>query len=60
MDVLDCAGCRQRDAMIAELKAKMAAMEQRQAEQDQRLAELEARLKTNSSNSSLPPSADPP
>ena len=58
--MLDCAGCRQRDAMIAELKAKMAVMEQRQVEQDQRLAELEARLKTNSSNSSLPPSADPP
>jgi transposase len=60
MDVLDCAGCRQRDATIAELKAKMAVMERRQAEQDQRLAELEARLKTNSSNSSLPPSANPP
>jgi len=60
MDVLDCAGCRQRDAMIAELKAKMAVMEQRQAEQDQRLTELESRLKTNSSNSSLPPSANPP
>jgi transposase len=53
MDGPECAGCRQRDALVAELKAKMAALEQR-------LAELEARLKTNSSNSSLPPSANPP
>jgi transposase len=67
MDGLDCAGCRQRDALIAELKATIAALEQRLAEQDRRLAEqdrrlaeLEARLKTNSSNSSLPPSANPP
>jgi transposase len=67
MDGLDCAGCRQRDAIIAELRANIAALEQRVAEQDRRvaeqdhrLAELEARLKTNSSNSSLPPSANPP
>ena len=60
MDGLDCAGCRQRDAIIVELKAKIAALDQRVAEQDRRLAELEARLKTNSSNSSLPPSANPP
>jgi transposase len=53
MDGQDCAGCRQRDAIIVELMARVAAM-------DGRLAELEARLKTNSSNSSLPPSADPP
>jgi len=70
----DCAGCRQRDAIIAELKAKIVLLERlvaeqdrrlaeqdrRLAEQDRRLAELEARLKTNSSNSSLPPSANPP
>jgi transposase len=52
-DAQECAGCRQRDAIIAELKEQMAAMERR-------LAELEARVKTNSSNSSLPPSANPP
>src|SRR5947209_17482481 len=56
----DCAGCRERDAVIAELRAQVAALERRLAEQGQRLGELEARLKTNSSNSSLPPSADPP
>jgi transposase len=60
MDGPECAGCRQRDAIIGELKAKIAGLDQRVAEQDRRLAELEARLKTNSSNSSLPPSANPP
>ena len=60
MDGLDCAGCRQRDAIIEELKAKIATLDQQVAETQRRLAELEARLKTNSSNSSQPPSADPP
>src|SRR5438876_10826722 len=40
-----CPGCRQRDARIAEL--------------ERRLAGLEARLGTNSTNSSVPPSANP-
>jgi transposase len=67
MDGPDCAGCRQRDTIIAELRGCIAQLEQRLAEQEerltaqgQRLAELEGRLKTNSSNSSLPPSANPP
>jgi transposase len=45
MDVPQCPGCRERDARIAEL--------------ERRLSALEARLKTNSSNSSTPPSANP-
>src|SRR4029077_4409987 len=45
MDVPQCPGCQERDARIAEL--------------ERRLSELEARLKTNSSNSSTPPSANP-
>ena len=45
MDAPECPGCRERDARIAEL--------------ERRLAALEARLGTNSSNSSLPPSANP-
>jgi transposase len=45
MDALACPGCSERDARIAAL--------------ERRLAELEARLKTNSSNSSTPPSANP-
>jgi transposase len=44
MEVLGCPGCRERDARIAEL--------------ERRVAELERRLGTNSSNSSLPPSAN--
>jgi hypothetical protein len=40
-----CCGCSERDARIADL--------------ERRLAELEARLKTNASNSSTPPSANP-
>jgi transposase len=46
MDGPACPGCRERDARIAQL--------------EQRVAALEARLGTNSSNSSLPPSANPP
>jgi len=60
MDGPDCAGCRQRDAIIAEMKGKIVALERRLVARDRRLAELEARLRTNSSNSSLPPSANPP
>ena len=46
MEVSECPGCRARNARIAEL--------------EQRIAALEARLGTNSTNSSLPPSANPP
>jgi transposase len=52
MDASDCPGCRQRDARIAELERHV-------AELVQRVAELEAKLGTNSTNSSLPPSANP-
>ena len=45
MDASGCSGCRERDARIADL--------------ERRLAELEARLKTNATNSSPPPSANP-
>src|ERR1700733_8361048 len=48
----ECSACRVRDLRIAEL-------ERRNAELEQRLATLEARLGTNSSNSSVPPSANP-
>src|SRR4051794_15178213 len=46
MDIQGCPGCKERDARIADL--------------ERRLGELEARLKINSSNSSMPPSSDPP
>lgn len=45
MDASGCAGCDARDVRIADL--------------ERRLAELEARLKTNATNSSTPPSANP-
>src|SRR5712691_4582381 len=46
MDEPSCAGCRELLKRIAEL--------------DARIRELEARLGQNSSNSSMPPSANPP
>ena len=45
MEASECPGCRARDVRIAEL--------------ERRLAALEARLGVNSSNSSVPPSANP-
>jgi transposase len=45
MDAARCAGCTERDARIADL--------------EKRLAELGARLKTDATNSSIPPSANP-
>lgn len=45
MDGPFCSGCRSRDARIVEL--------------ERRIATLEARLGTNSTNSSVPPSANP-
>jgi transposase len=45
MDTPECPGCRERDARIAEL--------------ERRISALEARLKTDASNSSTPPSANP-
>jgi transposase len=45
MDASGCPGCSERDVRIAAL--------------ERRLAQLEARLKTNASNSSTPPSANP-
>src|SRR5437660_9736033 len=45
MDEPQCPGCKERDARIAELERRVSA--------------LETRLKTNASNSSTPPSANP-
>jgi transposase len=52
MDGSNCAGCRERDARIAQLEAEVADL--RKA-----VADLAARLGTNATNSSLPPSANP-
>lgn len=48
-----CPGCRERDAVIATLLQRIEQLEQR-------VRDLETRLGQNSSNSSLPPSANPP
>ena len=52
MDAPLCPGCRERDARLAVQATRLADLEQR-------LAALEARLGTNSTNSSVPPSANP-
>jgi transposase len=49
----NCAGCRERDAVIAVLLRRVEQLEER-------VRELEARLGNNASNSHLPPSASPP
>jgi transposase len=48
-----CQGCRERDGQIAHLQQQV-------AELTARLRTLEARLGQNASNSSIPPSANPP
>jgi transposase len=48
-----CPGCQQRDETLAELRARLAALEDR-------VRQLEAQAGRNATNSSLPPSANPP
>ncbi len=55
-----CPGCRQRDVLIAALQQHLAALQGRSDALEQRVRDLEARLGTNATNSSLPPSANPP
>ena len=52
MDEPICSGCRQRDAIIAELLRRVADLEAT-------VRDLQARLGQNASNSSVPPSANP-
>jgi transposase len=53
MDAPACPGCQQRDETIAELRLRLAALEAR-------VRDLEGQLGRNATNSSLPPSANPP
>lgn len=48
-----CPGCAQRDAQIKELEQRIQRLEKQ-------LQDLQLRLHTNSTNSSIPPSANPP
>jgi transposase len=59
MDALLCAGCRERDARIAELERQLAVLQRRVVELEALVQELTARLGTKSTNSSVPPSANP-
>lgn len=53
MDASSCPGCRQRDEIIARLQQQLAVL-------TDRVRILEEQLNKNASNSSLPPSANPP
>jgi len=53
MDMPTCQGCTERDARIAKLEAEV-------AELKLLVRELQARLNQDATNSSLPPSANPP
>lgn len=53
MDAFSCPGCRQRDEIITRLQQQMATL-------TDRVRILEEQLAKNASNSSLPPSANPP
>lgn len=52
MEDLACPGCRERDARIADLEGRV-------AELAEEVRQLQARLGINSTNSSVPPSANP-
>src|SRR4051795_12489966 len=53
MDAPPCPGCQQRDEVIAELRLRLTALEGR-------VRDLEDQLGRNATNSSVPPSANPP
>ena len=53
MSEQECPGCRARDAVNVELTQRLTRLEEE-------VRQLKARLNTNSTNSSLPPSANPP
>jgi transposase len=53
VDAPPCPGCQQRDEAIADLRLRLTALEAR-------IRDLEEQLGRNSTNSSLPPSANPP
>jgi transposase len=59
MDATACPGCLAHLARIAELERTIAELERTIAVQERRIADLEARLNVNSTNSSVPPSANP-
>jgi len=53
-------GCGERDEIILEFRTTVVKLQARVVELEQQVRELQARLNQNSSNSSRPPSSDPP
>jgi transposase len=60
MASVTCPGCFERDERIRELERRAAALEERLRDVEGQLREALARLGTNATNSSVPPSANPP
>ena len=60
MAVVTCPGCLERAARIRELEQYAADLKRRVGELESQLREALARLGTNATNSSVPPSANPP
>ena len=60
MALVVCPGCRERDERIRALEGRTAHLEQRVRDLEAQLREALARLGTNATNSSVPPSANPP
>src|SRR5437764_14159661 len=59
MGSVPCPSCQARDVRIAELERRNLELEQRNAALEQRVKAVEGKLGTNSTNSSVPPSANP-
>jgi transposase len=60
MALVTCPGCLERDERIRALERHVADLEQRVRDLEAQLREALARLGTNATNSSVPPSANPP
>jgi transposase len=60
MALVTCRGCLERDERIRALERHVADLEQRLRDLETQLREALARLGTNATNSSVPPSANPP
>jgi transposase len=60
MDRPVCRGCQLRDELLAERDRRIAELERRVHDLENTMRDLLGRLSRNASNSSLPPSANPP
>ncbi|SRR5579871_2012713 len=60
MDQAVCRGCQLRDELLAERDTRIAELERRVHDLENTTRDLLGRLGQNATNSSLPPSANPP